>query len=168
MHIQDFHLPRYHEIPDVGLYLDQTVKYINRFLTPLHCPEITASMVSNYVKKDYIRNPEKKQYSAEQVAYLLFISIAKLALPMEHIARLFAMQRSTYSSQVAYDYFCMEFENVLQYVFHLKGQMDTVGETTSQTKTMLRSAIIAIANILYLRREFESQAPQQVPPPERK
>ena len=43
----DFRLPRYHEIPDVGLYLDQTVKYINRYLEPLGCMELTASMVSN-------------------------------------------------------------------------------------------------------------------------
>ena len=28
--IERFHMPRYHDLPDVGLYLDQTVKYINR------------------------------------------------------------------------------------------------------------------------------------------
>lgn len=152
--IAHFHLPRYRELPDVGLYLDQTVKYINRYMAQLHCPEITASMVSNYVKKDYIRNPEKKQYSAEQVAYLLFISIAKLALPMEHIARLFAMQRSTYSSQVAYDYFCMEFENVLAHVFGLKETLDTVGVDNSHEKTMLRNTIITIAHKIYLDKCF--------------
>ena len=27
--IQSFHLPPYHEIPDVGLYLDQVTRYIN-------------------------------------------------------------------------------------------------------------------------------------------
>ena len=26
--LQDFHLPRYQEIPDVGLYLEQAAKYI--------------------------------------------------------------------------------------------------------------------------------------------
>ena len=159
--IPSIHLPRYHEIPDVGLYLDQTVKYINRFLVQLHCPEITASMVSNYVKKDYIRNPEKKQYSAEQIAYLLFISIAKIVLPMENISRLFEMQQHTYSAQVAYDYFCLEFENVLHYVFHLKDEMEHIGITHSQAKTMLRSTIIAIANIIFLNNQFEALPDQQ-------
>jgi len=154
--LETFHLPRYHEIPDVGLYLDQAVKYINRYLAPLGCPEITTSMISNYVKKGYIRNPEKKQYDAEQIAYLLFISIAKSVLSMEHIARLFDMQRHTYSSQVAYDYFCMEFENVLHYVFHLKDEMDHIGTTHTLTKTMLRSTIIAIANIIYVQSQFDS------------
>ena len=48
--IKTFRLPRFREIPDMGLYLDQTVKYINRFLEPLGGMEITSSMVSNYVK----------------------------------------------------------------------------------------------------------------------
>ena len=154
--IENYHLPRYQEIPDVGLYLDQTVKYINRYLAPLNCAEITASMISNYVKKGYIRNPEKKQYDAEQIAYLLFISIAKSVLSMEHIARLFEMQRQTYTSQVAYDYFCMEFENVLHYVFHLKEEMEQIGTTQSAAKAMLRSTIIAVANIIYLKSQFDS------------
>ena len=90
--ISEFRMPRYREIPDVGLYLDQTVKYMNRYLAPLGCMEITTSMVSNYVKKGYISNPVRKQYSAEQIAYLLFIAVAKSALSMENITRLFQMQ----------------------------------------------------------------------------
>lgn len=58
--ISEFRMPRYREIPDVGLYLDQTVKYMNRYLAPLGCMEITTSMVSNYVKKGYISNPVRK------------------------------------------------------------------------------------------------------------
>ena len=48
--MQEFRMPRYHEIPDVGLYLEQTIKYINSCLAPLDIA-VTASMVSNYVKK---------------------------------------------------------------------------------------------------------------------
>ena len=72
--IENFRLPRYREIPDVGLYLDQTVKYINPFLAPLGFPEITASMISNYVKKGYIASPVRKQYNADQIACLFFIT----------------------------------------------------------------------------------------------
>ena len=104
--IEQFRMPRYREIPDVGLYLDQTVKYINRFLTPLGCMEITSSMVSNYVKKGYISNPVKKQYDAEQIAYLFFISVAKSVLSMDNIARLFSMQKRMYDAETAYYFFC--------------------------------------------------------------
>ena len=49
--INEFRMPRYQELPDMGLYLDQVVRYVNNSLEALGCQEITASMVSNYVKK---------------------------------------------------------------------------------------------------------------------
>lgn len=47
---RDYRMPRYKEIPNVGLYLEQTVKYINECLAPIEI-SITPSMLSNYVKK---------------------------------------------------------------------------------------------------------------------
>ena len=32
----DFALPRYAELPSVGLYLDQTVQYVNGYLMAMH------------------------------------------------------------------------------------------------------------------------------------
>lgn len=155
-HIDTFRLPRYREIPNVGLYLDQTVKYINGYLTPLGCMEITASMVSNYVKKGYIANPVKKQYSAEQIAYLTAMAIIKNVVSMENIARLFERQKQVYTVEVAYDYFCTELENMLHYTFGLKETIDEVGVTNSETKSMLRSVIIAVAHIIYLNDRFDA------------
>ena len=43
--IHNFHLPRYQEIPDVGLYLEQTAKYIDSYLSPLEDISITGSMI---------------------------------------------------------------------------------------------------------------------------
>ena len=74
--IQGFHMPRYQDIPNMGLYLEQTTKYLNHFLAPLGCMEVTSSMVSNYVKKGLIPSPVKKQYGADQIAYLFFIAVA--------------------------------------------------------------------------------------------
>lgn len=158
--IEQFRMPRYREIPDVGLYLDQTVKYVNRYLAPLGCMEITSSMVSNYVKKGYISNPVRKQYDADQIAYLFFISIAKSVLSMENIARLFEMQKKTYTSEVAYDFFCKELENMLRYTFGLKETLEEVGtpEDHSEAKTMLRSTITAVTHIIYLSSRFETVA----------
>ena len=51
MDIAGFCLPRYAQIPGVGLYLEQVVRYINAQLAPLGEPELTSSMVSNYVKQ---------------------------------------------------------------------------------------------------------------------
>ena len=42
---RDYRMPRYKEIPNVGLYLEQTVKYINECLAPIEI-SITPSMLS--------------------------------------------------------------------------------------------------------------------------
>lgn len=57
--ISGFRLPRYEQIPDVGLYLEQTVRYVNSFLAPLGEVELTASMASNYVKHKLLPAPRK-------------------------------------------------------------------------------------------------------------
>jgi DNA-binding transcriptional MerR regulator len=152
--IRDFHFPKYDEIPNVGLYLEQITKYINEYLAPFEDLTITASMISNYVKKGLIANPVKKQYYREQIAYLFFIAAAKSVLSLDNIALFLEMQKSTYTAKKAYDYFCLEFENVLSHVFGLKENLDTVGEDNSHEKTMLRNTIITIAHKIYLDKCF--------------
>ena len=39
--IAAFRLPRYAQIPEVGLYLEQVVRYINARLAPLGEPELS-------------------------------------------------------------------------------------------------------------------------------
>ena len=46
-----FALPRYNDLPSVGLYLDQTVQFVNGYFRSFCGVELTPSMVSNYVKK---------------------------------------------------------------------------------------------------------------------
>lgn len=83
-----FHMPAYSEIPNVGLYLEQTLKYINDTFAEFKSIELTKSMISNYVKLGYLRRPVKKQYDREQIASLLFIALSKQVLSMENIGKL--------------------------------------------------------------------------------
>lgn len=152
--VETFRIPRFHELPDVGLYLDQTTKYINGFLSPLGW-EITGSMISNYVKKGLITNPVKKQYSAQQIAYLFFIAIAKSALSMENIKKLLDIQKELYEPQVAFDYFCNELENMLHVIFGVSDTVKNIGVTNSEEKEMCRGLIIAVAHIVHLKTYFE-------------
>ena len=69
--MESFRLPRYAQIPNVGLYLEQVVRYVNAHLAPLGEPELTSSMVSNYVKQSLIPAPIKKTYPSEHLARLL-------------------------------------------------------------------------------------------------
>jgi len=148
--IARFHLPAYRDIPDIGLFLEQTAQYINSCFRPLAELAITPSMISNYVKRHLIDSPSKKLYSREQIAQLMFITVAKSVLSLEELQAIFRLQQRSYSSQVAYDYFTQELENVLQFVFGLKAELDTVGVENSEEKTLLRNTIIAVAHRVYL------------------
>lgn len=152
--IRDFSLPRYDALPDMGLYLEQATRYISEHLEPLANISITSSMIGNYVKKGLISNPVKKLYSRDQIAYLIFIAIAKTVLSLEDIQLLIRLQKQVYSERVAYEYFCQEFENVLAFVFGLKDSLDEVGVDSSDEKTMLRNTIITVAHKVYLDKYF--------------
>lgn len=152
--IRGFSLPKYREIPDVGLYLEQTVRYISGCFSELGNFPLTGSMVSNYVKQGLITNPVKKRYDRDQVAYLIFIAVAKSVLSMEDIRLFVEVQQQTYDIQRAYDYFRDEMENVLLYVFGMKDTLDTVGVDDTLEKDMLRTMIIAAAHKLYLEKYF--------------
>ena len=153
--IRGLRLPRYAEIPTVGLYLEQTIKYINSYLAPLGCLELTGSMVSNYVKKGLIPAPVKKQYFPEQISYLFFVALAKNLTSMENIDLLISVQRATYTLPVAYDYMCGELENMLFYFFGLKDSPEELGETDSDEKNLLRGLIMSAANVIYLNNYIE-------------
>ena len=148
--VRGFHLPKYQDIPDVGLYLEQTVQYICGIYSCLGDNLLTGSMVGNYVKKDLIANPVKKRYNREQIAYLIFITMTKTVLSIEDIRRFIKVQQDTYAIQRAYDYFREEMENILFFVFGMKEKLDTVGSDDTLEKDMLRTMIIAASHKLYL------------------
>lgn len=148
--LREFHIPRLHEIPDVGLYLEQVTRYVNHALSGCGVSPITAAMVSNYVKQKIIPSPEKKAYSAEAIAYLIFVTCVKSVTAMEDIRRLIGIQQETYDFPVAYAYFCEEFENLLQFVFGLRDAPAAVGGEETDEKRLLRAALLSVTHKLYL------------------
>ena len=159
--IRQFSLPTYEQIPNVGLYLEQTAKYISEYMAVLGDHALTGSMISNYVKKGLVANPVRKQYDRDQIGYLMFIAVAKSVLSMEDVGMLFRLQKDTYAPQQAYDYFRLELENVLHYVFGLKSELSTIGKDRTEAKKMLRTTIIAVAHKVYLEKYFAAYHQEQ-------
>ncbi len=159
--VKDFRLPRYHEIPNVGLYLEQTSKYIAECLAPVQDTAITSSMISNYVKKGLISNPVKKLYNRDQIAHLMFIMLAKSVLSLDNLYNFIRLQEQTYPTERAYNYLVEEFENLLPFVFGLKDSIDNIGVDSTDEKIMLRNTIITIAHKIYLDKCFEALAQEE-------
>ena len=159
--IREFRLPRYEQIPSMGLYLEQATKYVCEYLAPLGEFSLTPSMISNYVKKGLIANPVRKQYGREQIAYLFFIAVAKSVLSLDALTGFIRLQQQTYALPRAYDYFCQEFENLLQFTFELKDTMETVGEDNTDEKRLLYTCIVAAVQKVYLEKCLEEIAREE-------
>ena len=109
-----FHLPRFHELPDVGLYMDQVVSIIDKYFKVLDRdddkPIITPSMVNNYVKLGIIPPPDKKRYGPKHLAYLIMICLLKQVLSMSEITLLIGWDEKELVEK--YDNFCKLQESV--------------------------------------------------------
>ena len=137
--VRGFRMPRYHEIPDVGLFLEQSTKFITEALRPLGNITLTSSMISNYVKRGLIANPVKKQYDREHIARLLVIAVSKTVLSLEEIQQLLAGHPE---GQQGYEAFCAT----------LLGQLEEAFE--KPPRGLLPDTMCAVAQKLYLERTF--------------
>ena len=143
--LKDFRLPAYEDIPDVGLYLDQVVKYINGFFTEFEDLQITPSMLTNYVKKKLVPKVKRKTYSRDQISRFFFIAMAKTVLSMDNIRLcLDSWQLSEDDFEKRYSYFR---EHLLK---ALSGDEEAIEEP------MVRNVTMAIVHKLKLEEYFRS------------
>ena len=154
--VLDFHCPRYEELPDIGLYLEQLLNVLNQKLDLILTEPITGAMISNYVKNRAIPAPEKKKYTREHLCYAFVICMLKQVFSVQQIAAFFVLQRETYPLKTAYDYVCTEFENALKAAFLYTGEALPLIETKRTSQTILvRSMVLSAANRVYVDKALE-------------
>ena len=99
-----FSYPKWEEIPNINLYLDQVLLYVNQVCEPISSGSekaLTASMVNNYVKHGYLPKPEKKKYQRQQIARLIAVTTLKSVFSIQEIAQtLNTLQTETNSEQL--------------------------------------------------------------------
>ena len=159
--VQAFRLPRYQEIPNVGLYLEQVARYIGECFAPLMDGVITTSMISNYVKRGLVSNPVKKQYSREQIAYLIFIALAKNILSLDALSNMVHLQQRTYDLPRAYEYFRQDFEGLLRFSFELTDTLEIHGVDQTDEKHLFHACIASLTQKLYLERCLQAIAAEE-------
>jgi hypothetical protein len=90
--LEQFNLPSWESLPDLDLYMDQVLTYLERTLAPLSVEEheklITAFMINNYAKANLIPSPVKKKYSKEHIGFILGICSVKQILSLSDISNL--------------------------------------------------------------------------------
>ena len=96
------HLPRWNELPDIELYMDQVLVLMAKYMQGIAAEEdklLTASMVNNYVKMGLVPAPVKKRYSRSHLARLVIICVMKQVVPMAMIRNFIERGLEEYSEQ---------------------------------------------------------------------
>ncbi len=95
-YLENYRLPAWEEIPDIGLYMDQVVTLVKGYLDymPPELKEeqiITPAAINNYVRKKFMPQPVKKRYYRTHLAYLLILCALKPSLSISDIQSLIPM-----------------------------------------------------------------------------
>lgn len=143
-----FNLPLWEELPDIELYMDQLIGYLEKKLSFLNDTEdekfITSTMINNYVKKKIILAPEKKKYNKEHLAYLFIIITLKRVFTISQISSLIKNITKEDEISVAYNNFCYQMKNAYDFVFDTKENKEFV-----KNDTALYNASLAYAYKMY-------------------
>ncbi|MCF0121094.1 MAG: DUF1836 domain-containing protein [Oscillospiraceae bacterium] len=84
-YLNNYRLPSWNEIPNIGLYMEQVIALLKKYLDYLP-PElkeeqfITAATINNYVRKKVMPEPVGKRYYRVHIAYLIMICTLKQSL----------------------------------------------------------------------------------------
>ncbi len=158
-----FHCPRWDELPNMDLYMDQVVTFLNTsleiFIQPHQGKPITSTMINNYVKNGIVTAPIKKRYTKRHVAYLIVVCILKSVYSMEEISNLISVQIEKYPQDRAYDYFCAELETCLSAVFsHKKVRHISSEDEGSLTVDLIRNTIQSVVYLSYVKERLHKRS----------
>ena len=137
-----FSYPRWEEIPNIDLYLDQVLLYVNQVCAPISPDKdkgLTASMVNNYVKHGYLTKPDKKKYQRKQIARLIAITTLKSVFSIQEIAQTLNTLQSQASSDQLYDTF-------VNYMNHGIEPENPIIQTSCQTVKLYHQTLDLILN----------------------
>lgn len=121
-------IPMWEDIPEIDLYMDQTVELVNKYLKFFsrfldEDYEVTRPMINNYVKLRIMPAPEKKKYSRKHLAYILVICILKQTLNISAIQKIMPPEMDEQEVHYRYNAFVKNQEKAFNYI---KEQIDTI------------------------------------------
>jgi len=118
------------EIPNIDLYMDQVLSFINertRYLTrnPKEDKMFTKTMINNYAKTKILPAPVKKKYTKDHILLLLLIYYFKGVLSVGDTGELLGKITGKYFGKTE----GMTFEDIYQEVFKLEaGEIEFLKE----------------------------------------
>ncbi len=108
--IENFSSTKWDRLPEIYLYMDQVLTYMNKQLSLFKRSEndgvLTSSMINNYVKDGVLPRPDKKRYSRGHLAILTVVCLLKQVLSIQDISALVRNLLKSMPANEIYDNFC--------------------------------------------------------------
>lgn len=148
--INTFHIPRWNELPNIDLYMDQVLNYIESCLKDYIKSDekfLTKTMINNYVKQGILQPPTNKKYNKLHIAELFVICILKQVYSISEIKDLISLALKTNSSENSYNKFCDYLTESLISTFSGTEYANTSNFTPEQY--LLKNVVQSFANKLY-------------------
>ena len=100
-------LPKWEDIPDFGLYMDQVITLLTQHLDFLPREDkgealVTPTAINNYVRLRIMPAPEKKRYRRVHLAYLFIICTLKQTMTIAQIQKIIPVDLSKEEVQQLY------------------------------------------------------------------
>ena len=119
-YLDDYRLPAWGEIPDIGLYMDQVVTLLSGYLDymPPELKEeqvITPAAINNYVRKKIMPEPVKKKYYRVHIAYLIMVCTLKQSLSIPTLQTMIPLGLSEAELKRVYSAFVVRHRMACQY-----------------------------------------------------
>lgn len=147
-------LPRWEELPDLDLYMDQVLKLTEKHLNPIGIKPVTSAMINNYVKLKLLPPPVGKKYTRLHVAFIFAIAILKDVFEISQIREGILAETKILGLRPAYNLFVEEVESASRLVELQGSQTQPMvlmeGELTPENR-ILKLAALAFATQRYAR-----------------
>jgi len=158
---QTIHLPRWEELPELDLYMDQVIQLSVMVLSSLGVKPITSSMINNYVKLKLIPAPIKKKYTRVHVAFIFSIAILKDVFEIIQIREGILFETKTLGLKQAYNDFVTEVENAVRMI-EIQGQkskpMPLLEGDINSENCILKLAALAFASQKYVKNRIQIES----------
>lgn len=151
--IMNYHCPRWDELPEIDLYIDQVIYILENNLSIFNkdsdSPLITSSMINNYVKQHILKPPVKKKYNRSHLSYLFVICVFKRLMSLTQIRGSITMTRRLFSVEDGYNIFCEQLEKALKHAFDPDNNPPIlINDDDVQEVAALKAIVTSFANIV--------------------
>lgn len=122
-YLNNYQLPSWKEIPDIGLYMDQMIALLTQYVDFIPVEDqkdkpVTATTINNYVRLRVMPAPEKRKYYRVHIAYLIMILTLKQSVSIPSIQKILPVDLTADEVREFYTSYVERLRTVAQYFIH--------------------------------------------------